>query len=557
MGRSGTGSVAVATMAVLVAFALGCSDSSGPDCATGVVDTTVGKVCGVVAPVEDRPGANVDAFLGIPFAETTGGANRFLPPVPKARMSGVFAADTLSPACPQQLNPPYGATSISEDCLTVNVWRPTGVAEGDRRPVMLWIYGGSFTSGANQYPVYQGGYVATQEDVVLVMLNYRIGALGFLAGIEDLPGNQGLEDQQLAMRWVKDNIERFGGDPAHVTIYGESAGAMSVGLHELSIPSSAGLFRAAIQQSNPMGVPYKSLAQAAPAGALLAKALGCEGQGLECLQAVSVDEILAQQSAVSLQLLSLLGSRLAGFLVFAPVVDGAFVVADPTVAATASGVPLPTIIGSNAADGTVFIAGILAELGQTTLKEAEYLTVLTLLFGAENVPGIVARYGSDPTGDNAPNLSSIATDYLFGCPNRYVARTARAAMYVYRFDETSLNVWPDVPACENEACHADDVPFTFHSDRVLGATFTAEQAQLSDEMISYWTSFARTLDPNGGGLLTWPRFTRDGLEYMILDSPLSTAVNPVANCDFWDEIGYEIDTPVRFMTAQAQAALAE
>ncbi len=160
--------------------------------------------------------------------ESTGGANRFLPPVPKARMDGVFAADTVSPACPQALNPPHGATSISEDCLTVNVWRPTGVAEGDRRPVMLWIYGGSFTSGANQYPVYQGGYVATKEDVVLVMLNYRIGALGFLAGIEGLEGNQGLKDQQLAMRWVKDNIERFGGDPEHVTIYGESAGAMSV-----------------------------------------------------------------------------------------------------------------------------------------------------------------------------------------------------------------------------------------------------------------------------------------------------------------------------------------
>ena len=557
MRRSGMGSVAVATVVVLAAFALGCSNSSDSDCATGVVDTTVGKVCGVVLPVEDVPDARVDAFLGVPFAESTGGANRFLPPVPKARMDGVFQADTLSPACPQVLNPPRGATSISEDCLTVNVWRPSGVAEGDRRPVMVWIYGGSFTSGANQYPVYQGGYVATKEDVVLVMLNYRIGALGFLAGIEGLEGNQGLKDQQLALHWVKDNIERFGGDPDHVTIYGESAGAMSVGLHELSIPSSDGLFRAVIHQSNPMGVPYKSLAQAAPAGALFAQNLGCTGQGLACLQQVPVDDVLTEQAAVSLQLLSLLGSRLAGFLVFAPVVDGEFVVADPTVAATASGVPLPTIIGTNAADGTVFVAGILAELGQTTLKEAEYLTILTLLFGAENVPGIVARYGSDPTGDNAAYLSSITTDYLFGCPNRYVARTARSEMYVYRFDETTLNVWPDVPSCDDEACHADDVPFTFHSDRVLGYTFTAEQAQLSDEMISYWTSFARSLDPNGGGLLTWPRFTRDGLEYMILDSPLSTAVNPVANCDFWDEIGYEIDTPVRAMTARAEAALAE
>lgn len=557
MRGSGTRLAAAAALWVMAGVA-GCSHTSpGSDCATGVVDTTVGEVCGVVLPVEDRPDAEVDAFLGIPFAESTGGANRFLPPVPKARMSGVFAADTVSPACPQTLNPPYGASSISEDCLTVNVWRPRGVSQGDRRPVMVWIYGGSFTSGANQYPIYQGGYVATQEDVVLVMLNYRIGALGFLAGIEGLTGNQGLKDQQLALQWVRDNIAGFGGDPDRVTIFGESAGAMSVGLHELSIPSSDGLFRAAIQQSNPMGVPYKSLAQAAPAGALFAQKVGCAGQGLACLQQVPVEDVLTEQSNVSLQLLSLLGSRLAGFLVFAPVVDGDFVAADPTVAATASGVPLPTVMGSNAADGTVFVAGILSELGQTTLKETEYLTILTLLFGADNVPGIVARYGSNPTGDNASNLSSITTDYLFGCPNRYVARTARSDMYVYRFDETSLNVWTDVPACDGQACHADDVPFTFHSDQVLGYTFTPAQALLSDQMIAYWTSFARSLDPNGGDRLFWPPFTRDGLEYMILDSPLSTAVNPVANCDFWDQIGYEIDNPVRFMSTQAEAALAE
>jgi para-nitrobenzyl esterase len=173
------------------------------------------------------------------------------------------------------------------------------------------------------------------------------------------------------------------------------------------------------------------------------------------------------------------------------------------------------------------------------------------------VPGIVARYGSSPTGDNAASLSNVTTDYLFGCANRYVALTARSEMFVYRFDETSLNVWTDVPACDDQACHADDVPFTFHSDTVLGRTFTPAQDQLSNQMIGYWTSFARSLDPNGGDQLFWPPFTPDGLEYMLLDTPLSTAVNPVANCDFWDQIGYEIDNPVRFMTTQAAAALAQ
>jgi carboxylesterase type B len=554
-GTRSSGAAVAAVVAMLAGLLAACSDSSDSSCATGVVDTTIGKVCGVVLPVGDLDGVEVDAFLGIPFAESTAGANRFQPPVPKARLDGVLAADTLSPACPQVLNPPQGATSISEDCLTVNVWRPTDLEQGGRRPVMLWIYGGSFTSGANQYPVYQGDYIAAKENVVVVALNYRLGALGFLAGIDGLTGNYGLMDQQLAMRWVRDNIDRFGGDPDQITIFGESAGAMSVGLHELSIPSSAGLFRAAIQQSNPLGIPYKSLTQAAPSAALLAAKVGCSGQGLECLQNAPVDAIVAEQSNVQLQLLSLLGARLAGFLVFAPVVDGSFLVLDPTVAASQTGLEQPTLMGTNESDGTIFIAEIVKALGGT-LREAQYLLVLNLLFGPEYTSQIVALYGSNPTGDNSAILSQIATDYLFGCANRYVARTARSDIYVYRFDETSLNVWPDVPACDDQACHADDVPFTFHVDKPLGFTFTAAQAELSDAMVGYWTSFAEHLNPNGDGRLEWPFFTPDGLEYMLLDTPLSTTVSPIANCDFWDSIGYEIDTPVRVMNEQATRALA-
>lgn len=550
-GRSARRWLAASLLAAAISA---CSDASDTSCLTGVVDTSSGEVCGSIIAVDDLPGVEADAFLGIPFGESTAGENRFAAPVPKARMSGVFDAITSSPACPQTLNPPYGATSISEDCLALNVWRPAGVRAGASLPVMLWIYGGSFTSGANQYPVYDGAYVAASSNVIVVSLNYRVGALGFLAGTDGLTGNYGLMDQQLAMRWVRDNIASFGGDPERITLFGESAGAMSVGLQTLSIPSSAGLFRAGIMQSNPMGIPYKTLAQAAPAAAVFKEKVGCAGQGLDCLRGVPVETIIQEQANVSLQLLSLLGSRLAGFLVFAPVLDGSFLVADPTVVANQSGLALPTLLGSNAADGTIFIAEIASLLGGE-IKEAEYLAVLALLFGAENTAEIVALYGSNPGGDNSAILSSIATDYLFGCANRYVALRARSDIYVYRFDETSLNVWPDVPACDNEACHADDVPFTFHTDREIGITFTPAQAQLSDAMIGYWTSFGASLDPNGGGRLGWPFFTPAGLDYMILDTPLSTAVNPVANCDFWDSIGYEIDSPVRALNESAARAL--
>lgn len=530
-----------------------CSDAPDAGCPTGVVETTSGAVCGVVLPIEDLPGTSVDAFLGVPYAESTAGANRFRPPVPKARMSGVFQADTLSPACPQTLNP-LGATSISEDCLTINLWRPRQSNRPVARPVLVWIYGGAFISGANQNPLYQGGYMAAAADVVVVAPNYRVGAMGFLAGTDGIDGNQGLKDQQLALQWVRDNIDRFGGDPNNVTIFGESAGAMSVGLHELSIPSSAGLFRAAIMQSNPFGVPYKSLAQARPIAALFKEKVGCANQGIECLQQVPVDTVLSVQADVELQLRSLLGASLAGFLVFAPVIDGSFVVGDPTVIADQSGVPLPTLLGTNEADGIIFVEEIASILGGTIDANA-YRLIISVLFGTDRLDEIIALYGIDETGNNAPNLSRIATDYLFGCANRYVARRARSDIWTYRFDETSVNVWPEYPACENEACHADDVPFVFHVDRPLGFVFTPAQDALSQAMIGYWTAFAETFDPNGPGRPTWPRFTPNGLEYILLDTPISTAVNPTNNCDFWDEVGYEIDSPIGFLTSMAEAAL--
>src|SRR5262249_42052277 len=151
--------------------------------------------------------------------------------------------------------------------LSLNVWRPRGVRAGQKLPVMVWIYGGSFRNGGTSVPVYNGGYLAATNDVVLITIKYRLGALRFLSGVDGLTGNYGLLDQQLAFQWVRDNAESFGGDPEKVTIFGESAGAMSVGLHTMSIPSSTGLFRAGIMQSNPLGIPYKTLAQSVPIGA--------------------------------------------------------------------------------------------------------------------------------------------------------------------------------------------------------------------------------------------------------------------------------------------------
>ena len=527
-----------------------CSNGSG-GCATGVVATTSGDVCGAVVAVDELPGADVDAFLGIPFAESTAGEGRFAAPQAKKAMSGVYQATTYGPACPQS-DSTRAPASVSEDCLSVNVWRPADRGDAPL-PVMVWIYGGAFVTGYNANPLYQGDYLAAKNDVIVVAVNYRVGALGFLAGIAGLDGNFGLQDQQLGMQWVADNIAAFGGDPARVTLFGESAGAMSVGLHTLSIPSSRSLFQTAIIESNPLGLPYRNVAQAALVGGALAKEVGCAADDLACLRAVPAEQIVTAQDKAELSIVSLLGDRLAGFLAWAPVVDGSFVVTQPLDGAAGGQLDVPTLIGTNHDEGTVFVYAIAAQNGGVVPPKA-YQAALAFLFGAKDAAAIVGVYGLDPV-NNFDNLSRITTDYLFGCATRHVASQARAGIHVYEFDEKSVNLWPDVPPCANEACHSDELPFVFHVDTPLGFTFDADQARLSDEMVAYWGAMAQQQQPAVSGQLAWPEFTPAGLEYMILDTPaLSTAVNPIPNCDFWDGIGYGAPAALEAMSEAAAAA---
>jgi carboxylesterase type B len=535
----------LATVTALLAVATfsACGDSG---CPTGNVQTTSGIVCGMVESVSGLGGATADAFLGIPFAETTAGENRWRPPIPKAEMRGVFRAVASSPGCPQDDTPPFGLSpsETSEDCLTVNVWRPHGATSSPPRPVLAWIYGGSFDAGATAIPMYDGAYMAAQQDVVVVTLNYRIGALGFLAGSDGLTGNYGLMDQQLALQWVRENIAAFGGDPAQVTLFGQSAGAMSVGLQMLSIPSSAGLFRAGIMESNPFGIPFKTLDQAALAAEIFKASVGCAVGGLDCLRAVPVATILQAQADAVLAIVSLLGERLGGFFVFAPTVDGSYLVEEPVLAAREGGLVLPTLIGTNRSDGTSFAYGFVDSDG--TVSEARYLAILDFFFGPLHTAEIVAIYGSNPGGDNLANLSEIITDYLFGCASRFVALQTRGPLHAYEFDETGINIWTDIPPCAGEACHGDEVPFVFHSAEQIGLQFTAPENVLANQVIGYWTSFARDLDPNQPGAFFWPPFTARDLAYLIFDTPdLATARNPIPHCDYWDTIGYDIDTPFR------------
>jgi len=222
----------------------------------GTVDAPAGAICGLAIAAPPTTKRDLYNYRGIPYALPPVGDLRWAAPEPYPRWSDLRAATSFGAVCPQD-----GVASDSEDCLFLNIWTPrAAVDRGKHRPVLVFIHGGYFVFGAGSLPSYDGGYLAASGNVVVVTLNYRLGALGFLAVPElGLTGNYGILDQRQALGWVAENIAAFGGDPSKVTIFGESAGAMSVGLHLFSIPADRGLFRAAIMESNPLALPYPSL----------------------------------------------------------------------------------------------------------------------------------------------------------------------------------------------------------------------------------------------------------------------------------------------------------
>jgi carboxylesterase type B len=487
----------------------------------------------------------------MPYAADTAGDNRWAAPVPVTALPDKFQATHYGNICPQpatlaeNLPPVLAATlpPMSEDCLSINVWTPSDRSAEEKLPVMVYIHGGAFLWGSSASPEYDAAYVSTTQRVVVVSFNYRLGALAFMAGIAGLTGNYGILDQQLALKWVDDHIADFGGDAEHVTIFGESAGAMSVGLHLLSVPSSADLFDAALMESNPFALPYKNMSEAAKFSGDLAVLLLCAPTNLACLRAVEWQTIIAKQEDESLVLEGLL-SGFGGLLLWAPVVDGTLITREPVEGAVADGLPKPTLLGTNRDEGTVFIYAALDILKQETLTEAQYEAILKGLFGGTTAAEIEVLY--PPATDSTAVASQMANDYMFFCASRFVAEHGSGSTYAYEFDKVSnFNSFPSVPACATEVCHTAELPYVFNSAANLGYTFTPAEEVLARQFVGYWGSFAHPdHNPNTAGQPNWPSFP--GANYLLLDTPPTAAVDPPHNCDFWDTVGYgviSIDTP--------------
>lgn len=517
------------------------SDFERPPCSTPEIKTNQGSLCGNLIGTSE--GSAVNAYLGIPFAESTGGENRWKPPVPKAAWDGTYKATRLGPACPQNTTVMYPQ---SEDCLSLNVWTPAD-ARTEPRAVMVFIYGGAFIYGYNADPLYDGAYTAAYGDVVVVSMNYRLGALGFLSGIKDnktgeeINGNFGILDQILALEWVRDNIGAFGGDPGKVTIYGESAGAMSVGLHMLSSSRSEPLFRAGIMESNPLGLPYKSLKQSHAIAKEFASNLGCPVDDVGCMRAALPEVVLdAQQQKDFVWPALFHGIR--DMLVWAPVIDGEILMEQPIEAAAGGRLIKPVIIGTNADEALIFVELAKIALGWKSVSDFDYRITMDFIFRDRGLrEKIYAKYPPDGK-DNTGLISRVLTDYLFTCPNLYAASKGSPETWSYIFDHVpSFNIWPRVPACADAVCHAAELSFVFHTPESRRGKFTAQENDLSNLMAGYWTSFAKSLRP-GDGTSAWPEFDPGSLslEFVTPVGEIKAEPDTASDCRFWDGIGYNL-----------------
>ncbi|SEF16820.1 carboxylesterase/lipase family protein [Streptomyces sp. Ag109_O5-10] len=464
-------------------------------------------------------------FEGIPYAAPPVGTLRWAAPRRPAAWTGVRDATRPASACPQPAGEVPGG-STDEDCLHLNVTTPDGASPAHPRPVIVWLHGGGFTTGAGSS--YDAHRMAVRGDVVVVTVNYRLGALGFLARA-GLPGSGtfGLADQQAALRWVRAGIGAFGGDPHEVTLAGESAGGYSV-CAQLASPAAAGLFDRAIIESGPCtGSPDRPFAPSAvplstarDAGADLASNVGCGSSHdvLACLRRVRVSRLLAAQDTDQ-----------------QPAYGTPLLPGDPT-AAIAGGRfhQVPVLIGNNHDEGNGWAAGIIQAGHPVT--PATWPDVAAAFFPSPGQAEAVVRAYPVHGADGGPVFGAVIGDADFACPT---ARTggllaARVPVWRYEFaDEHAPPLTPGTPPFPLGAPHASELPYLFD----LGGRpreLTAAQHRLADTMIDYWSRFARTADPNGPSAPVWSRHTVLSLapDHVV---PTRTAESR-HHCAFWSAL---------------------
>lgn len=471
------------------------ADSRGAPAASPTVTVPQGRLIG-------RARAGVDEFLGVPYAAPPIGANRWRAPQPLPAWTGVRAARRFAPSCMQPYPPPtFGpftrefvqTPAPSEDCLYLNVWTRSLTA---RQPVFVWIHGGGFIGGSGAVPIYAGSRLAAKGAVV-VTINYRLGPFGFLvyrhrdgSRGDRLDGNFGLQDEIAALRWVKANIARFGGDPGNVTIAGQSAGAISVD-DLLVSPQAKGLFQRAIAESgSAMGLGATPWSAAERDGRRFAAYLGVHG--VAALRALPASRI---QAAVYLPMGAAPVSAHPPAIRFEPVVDGRWLPQDPERTLASVRVDVPLLTGFNRDENP--------PVGPVT-QDAFRRDVIRH-YGAQST-ALLALYPHATDAQATTSARRLARDRYMASLiiwARHQAGLGSRPIYLYRFDHAAPVAQP--PAFG--AFHSAEVPYVFGVLNTRDRPYGAVDRRISNRIQAYWLNFARRGDPNGPGLPAWAAAT--------------------------------------------------
>ncbi len=496
----------------------------------------------------------ITVFKGIPYAAPPVGALRWRPPAAPAAWAGIRPADRFGPACPQPGDEMARGLSQSEDCLSLNVWTGAKAGEAPARPVFVWIYGGGFIGGTGASPEFDGEALA-KKGVVVVTFNYRVGVLGFLATPElsresghGASGNYGLLDDVAALRWVQRNIKSFGGDPAKVTIGGQSAGAGSVGFLSMS-PLAKGLFRAGIAESHAryprdpamrfLSVSYRRLDGAERAGRAYAQAHG--GSSLAALRAMPWQKLVEGSNTIDPTVETGTTGKPP---LFRPVVDGWVIphgYAD-TYARHAQN-PVTFVAGNNrdetgAVPETAFAplrahpAPPRAGMPQVSVTLSDYVAAARRRFGPL-ADDFLALYPARSDGEAAEQNDAAARD------NNRVSTWLWGTLWT-KGDPKPLYTyfWTHAPPGPDHglrgAYHGSEIFYAFDSLDAVNRAWTAEDRRIADTMSSYWTNIIKNGDPNAPGLPDWPRYSAALPQVMELGERFGPI--PVASPDkvaFW------------------------
>lgn len=497
----------------------------------GVIATDWGLVHGKVA-------GQTYAFLGVPFAAPPTGTLRWQPPVAPTPWLGERPTTAFGPACPQVDDD--GHVLGDEDCLYLNVWTPLTATGSSNLPVLVFIHGGGNVQGSASItrgggPAYDGQALAEKQSVVVVTLQYRLGALGYLVhpalaaeSAHGSAGNYGLLDQLAALRWVQRNIRAFGGDPARVLLFGQSGGAIDTCML-LTSPLADGLFSASLMQSGSCGAATAAVRESE--GVDLATKVNCTGtlDLAACLRAVPTTTLVTviDTTPISNGLVT---------QAFGPNIDGYVLPHSPwTALLRGERQAAPIIVGANADEMLPTVI---------SMTQPAYTALVYLMFGLQTGNQVLDLYpvGLNPGEYATPReaFAAINTDAQFICPARRMARLAATHSPVYRYFFTQRL---DSPLYgPGGAAHGLEIPFVFqHLDDLLLYTPSPADRALETALGAFWTNFAAGGNPNEAGLITWPVYDGALDNYLNVGTPLTTSTGVrTTHCDFWDDFAQPV-----------------